>query len=229
MRTLNLVDLFCGAGGAAMGLHQGLDDLGIPHEIYGVDNRTQKRYPFHFVLGDALCPPFDLREFDFIWASPPCQKYSNMTRGRWKDRAHPDLIAPIRQMLKESGKPYLIENVSGAARELQTPFMLCGTMLGLESKTGNQLLRHRYFESPYLFSLTPPCAHNHLSAVGVYGGGQNPARRKRRPDLSAEFVDFGIVERRRAMGIDWMTGKELNEAIPPAYSRYIIKQIFGNQ
>lgn len=227
---LKILDLFCGAGGAAMGIHQGLDDLGIAHNIIGIDIVKQPRYPFTFVQGDALQPPFDLAGFDFIWASPPCQNYSNMTKGRWQNKRgrHPALIMPTRKMLESLSVPFVIENVGGAVRELQNPFLLCGTMLGLESEFGNQLRRHRYFESPYIFPLVPPCKHNNLSAIGVYGGGQNPARRKRLPDTRAMGIDFGISQRRRAMGIDWMNGKELNESIPPAYSRYIIKQIFGN-
>ena len=34
-----------------------------------------------------------------------------------------------------------------------------------------------------------------------------------------------IAAARDAMGIDWMTKDELNEAIPPAYSQWIGKQL----
>lgn len=193
-------------------------------EIVGVDNRPMPRYPFEFVLGDALEYVAEHgREFDAIHASPPCQRYSTMTNGRWQDRVdeHPDLIAPTRKALIEIGKPFVIENVSGARSDLINPIMLCGTMFGLETDSCNQLRRHRYFELSVPMFLTPPCNHNSLSAVGVYGGGQNPARRKRRQMIEYADVDFGIKARSLVMGIDWMTNEELNEAIPPAYTEYI--------
>lgn len=192
-----------------MGLHQGLDDLGIPHEIYGVDNKPQKRYPFHFVLGDALKPPFDLREFDFIWASPPCQAFTMMQHICRNADAHPDLVEATRGMLKATGRPYVIENVKGAP--LDARLMLCGTMFGLD------IIRHRYFESDFLpMLLLPPC--NHTEVYDPWHGHGRTADKFR-----------------AAMGIDWMpiaggTNKKgsVDLAIPPAYSRYIIKQVFGN-
>lgn len=219
---MRLLDLFCGAGGAAMGYHR------AGFEVVGVDIEPMPHFPFEFHQADALdyCREHG-HEFDVIHASPPCQRYSTMTNGRWKDRVetHPDLIAPTRELLIASGKPYIIENVSGARAELINPVLLCGTMFGLQTKHGNQLLRHRWFESSFWPGLVPPCRHGKESAIGVYGGGQNPARRKRRYKAECEDLDFGISERRRAMGIDWMTGLELNEAIPPAYTEWLGRRL----
>lgn len=212
-----LLDLFCCAGGASMGYSR------AGFEVTGVDIDPQPRYPFPFHQADAIeFLKAHGDEFDVIHASPPCQKFSNMTTGRWQDRVpdHPDLIKPIRELLIKLGKPYIIENVSGARAELINPFMLCGTMFQLQTSQGNQLLRHRYFESNFIWPLVPPCQHNKASAVGVYGGGQNPGR-KRGTDPSA----FGIEARKEAMGIDWMTGQELNESIPPAYTQFIGNKI----
>jgi DNA (cytosine-5)-methyltransferase 1 len=36
-----------------------------------------------------------------------------------------------------------------------------------------------------------------------------------------------IAAARDAMGIDWMTKNELNEAIPPAYTRFIGRQLLA--
>jgi DNA (cytosine-5)-methyltransferase 1 len=46
---MRLLDLFCGAGGAAVGYNR----AGFT-EIIGVDLTAQPRYPFTFVQADAL-------------------------------------------------------------------------------------------------------------------------------------------------------------------------------
>jgi DNA (cytosine-5)-methyltransferase 1 len=178
-----------------------------------------------FLASDGNC--YGIDDFNAIHASPPCQAFSTMTNGRWQDRVseHPKLIEPIRRLLIASGKPYVIENVEGARGELINPILLCGTMFKLETEAGNQLRRHRYFECSFGYLWTPPCQHNSASAIGVYGGGQNPARRKRRYKAEGENTDFGIVARSFVMGVDWMTGKELNESIPPAYTEFMGRQL----
>lgn len=201
--------------------------------ITGVDIKPMPRYPFRFVRSDALeYLAAHGHEYDFIHASPPCQHYSVMTNGRWKDRVndHPDMIADVRTALINTGKPYIIENVGGARGELINPIMLCGTMFGLQTEQGNQLIRHRYFECSFGYWLVPPCAHNNGSAVGVYGGGQNPSRRRLAVGVYGHtggsskrdaLQMFDVNARRKVMGIPWMTGKELSEAIPPAYTNYL--------
>ena len=192
-------------------------------DVVGVDIKPQPRFPFEFCQADAMTFPLD--GYDVIHASPPCQAYSSMRKGRWQDRSHPDLVAKTRANLQATGLPYVIENVVGAP--LVNPITLCGSMFGLQSIHGNQLRRHRLFEiHPPHVCLVQPCQHNHASPIGVYGGGQHPARRKRRYDESAEGLDFGVTERRRAMGIDWMTGRELNQAIPPAYTEWIGRHLW---
>lgn len=221
MKRPRLLDLFCGAGGAGMGYYR------AGFDVVGVDLRPQPRYPFAFVRGDALRPPVRLESFDAIHASPPCQKYSAMTRGLWAHREHSDLVGATRDMLHATGRPYVIENVVGAP--LRNPLLLCGTMFGLCTREGSQLRRHRLFEVPSVLVMHPPCQHNEFSAIGVYGGGQHPQRRyggqqSRRAPVQEGAV-FGIEARRHAMGIDWMSYQELSEAIPPAYTEWIGQQL----
>lgn len=231
---MRLLDLFCGAGGAAMGYYQaGFTD------IVGVDIEPQKRYPFELVRADAfrylenLILSGEIEAFDFIHASPKCQRDSQMSR-RW-NKQHPDQITPIRQLLIKSGRPYIIENVPNA--QLVNPIVLCGTMFNLQTRYSNQLRRHRLFESSLPIVCNLKCNHNNGSAIGVHGGGQHPDRRRpvtigvygnsggssKRDNL----VGFSTQDRRDAMGINWMSRDELSQAIPPAYTKWIGEQILS--
>lgn len=228
-KIYNALDLFCGAGGAS----RGLVDAGF--EVIGIDIKPQQHYPYKFIQTDVRAINVDfIRGFDFIWASPPCQKFSVMTKRWGKENKHPDLIEPTRKMLIESGVPYCIENVIGAP--LISPFMLCGSMFNLQTKAGSQLRRHRLFECPWLseFHLHPLCNHHKGSVIGVYGGGQHPQRRRIPATIGVyghagssskrdclDFSCFTTQDRKDAMGIQWMTGNELSQAVPPAYSKYI--------
>lgn len=204
MSRPRLLDLFCGAGGAAMGYHQ------AGFDVVGVDLEPQPHYPFPFHQADALS--FPIEGFDVIHASPPCQRYSTQTA---KPGRHPDLIGSVRERLEAVSVPWVIENVVGAP--LREPFRLCGSSFGLD------LRRHRLFESSESFD-PPPCDHawqtprfrslDHsmvkagklATVVGVHG----------HMNYRGEFE-----LRCKAMGIDWMTNTELVEAIPPAYTRWI--------
>jgi len=224
---VKLLDLFCCAGGAGEGYQR------AGFDITGIDINPQPHNPHKFIQADA----FEYleahgHEFDAIHASPPCQIHSVMTKGRWKDRLekHKNLIPPIRELLIALGKPYVIENVEGSKKHLINPTMLCGTMFGLETKFGSQLRRHRLFETSFFVGLTPSCNHKKGSVIGVYGGGQHPGRRYHKSksgELKTKHgvAGFGVQDRRDAMGIDWMTGKELSQAIPPAYTEFIGKRM----
>lgn len=205
--TWKVLDLFCGAGGAAVGLKRAWPDA----EIIGVDNRMQKHYPFTFVLADALKPPFDLREFDFIWASPPCQRYTLAQNAAKRAHLHPDLIPQTRQLLEKAGAPYVIENVVGAP--LAYSAMLCGLSLG------TRVRRHRLFESNSLL-MAPPCQCKKEDYYVVFG---HECRNRRHGEKAGR--KNRIAQGQAAMGIDWMTRGELSEAIPPAYSEFIARQI----
>lgn len=217
---MKVLDLFCCAGGAAVGLKQAWPDA----EITGVDVDPQPRYPFNFVQADAV--GFNVSGYDFIWASPPCQGYSALKTMK-NANVHPKLIEEIRFKLRMSDCDWVIENVVGAP--LENPTMLCGSHFGLGSD-GFQLRRHRLFESN--FSIAPPgeCRHSELT-VGIYGAkARNIAQEKRHYSKPKDTrgKPIGVVLNqsigRQSMGIDWMNMQELSEAIPPAYSRYIAEQ-----
>lgn len=206
------LDLFCGAGGAGMGLHR------AGFDVIGVDIQPQRNYPFRFVQADALKPPFSLTQFDFVWASPPCQAFVSL-RWMYNAKTHADLIPPTRALLEKAGRPYVIENVMGAP--IKGWVKLCGTMFGLGAEDA-ELRRHRLFETSFA-CLSPPCCHGKKARViGVYGGHGRDRRRK------INTQDFSVDARREAMGIDWMTGAELSEAIPPAYSEFIGRAALKN-
>jgi DNA (cytosine-5)-methyltransferase 1 len=204
------LDLFCGAGGAAMGLSR------AGFDVTGVDIKPQMNFPFKFIQANAM--EIDFRGFDFVWASPPCQRYS--MAGQHKER-HPDLIDPIRQKLKNSGVPFVIENVIRAP--LVSPTTLCGSMFGLG------VWRHRIFE-PHGFTIEPlNCEHHKVPApIDVTGtGGYVPGRINPRGGNSRKPKN--MAEACKVMGIDWMTRKEITQAIPPAYSEYIAKQFLDSK
>lgn len=201
-----LLDLFCGAGGAAYGYHlAGFD------EIVGVDIKPQPRYPFEFIQADAL--EFPTNGFDAIHASPPCQAYSDLKHRTGRD--YPDLIEPIRDLLWASGLPYVIENVEGAP--LVEPLLLCGTMF-----PALKVLRHRLFESNVPM-LAPgdhpkhPLVHTKDKRKDHYGQPYRPWDYVSVNGGGNSTVQAAAV----AMGIGWMTKAELNEAIPPAYTRWV--------
>jgi len=204
---MRLLDLFCGAGGAAMGYHRAGFD-----EIVGIDIDPQPHYPFTFIQADALAPPVRLEDFDLIHASPPCQAFSSL-RHMWNAKDHADLIPATRELLL--GLSHVIENVPGSSLRFAT-LRLCGSQFGLG--TGDaELRRHRYFELSFPM-LAPPCLHGQARVIGVYGGHGRDRRRR----ISSQ--DFSTDERREAMGINWMTGAELSQAIPPAYTEFVGRQ-----
>jgi len=184
-------------------------------DVTGVDIKKMPRYPFRFVEADALKSGLDLAAFDFIWASPPCQKHTAMkTMHNAKD--HPDLIPAARALLKAAACPTVIENVVGAP--LIDPFTLCGSMFGL-GIPGAQLRRHREFEASFPVS-APQCSHSDGATIGVYGG--HVRNRIRREGSHARGVeDFTFEQGCEAMDIYWMNLMELCQAIPPAYAEHI--------
>ena len=218
---MKLLDLFCGGGGCAMGYYQAGFD-----EIIGVDIIDRPNYPFDFVKMDALefLETMDLSEFDAIHASPPCQRYSklkylNGDTDKW-DENHVDLVAPTRELLIKTGKPYVIENVEGAP--LINPITLYGSQF-----PNLYTQRPRLFESN--IPLREPMNKKVKHKTGKLGSG--PAE--------DGFITVAGIKPQRGMnevqtklyygfalgGIDWMDLKELTQCVPPAYTEFIGKQI----
>ena len=207
-----LLDLFCGAGGAAMGYHR------AGFEVIGVDVKPQKHYPFEFHQADALEFLAEHgREYDAIHASPPCQGYSatkTMFGRRDKDQ-YLKLIEPIRDALIQIGVPFVIENVVGAP--LRSPIRLCGVMFGLK------VYRHRLFESNVL--LLQPLHPKHPERIPDPGRGVSPSGYV---TVCGKGGRKGTIDQwRAAMSISWMSLQELAQAIPPAYTEYIGKQLMA--
>lgn len=198
-----LLDLFSCQGGAGMGYHR------AGFTVTGVDIAPQPRYPFSFFQRDAVeFLRIHGKRFDAIHASPPCQAFTNAQKIMGNE--HPDLIEPVRELLLELGKPYVIENVPGSP--LRDPIELCGAMFGL------QTYRHRLFESN--INLVAPAHPPHVAKTTKMG----------RKPVEGEFMHVvgnfsGVAKAKEAMGIDWMNRDGLRESIPPRYSEYVGQQL----
>jgi DNA (cytosine-5)-methyltransferase 1 len=225
------LDLFCGAGGAARGLQM------AGFHVTGIDNRPQPRYAGDlFIRADALRPPVRLSDFDLIWASPPCQRYTKCFRGRDHMRErYPDLIAPTRGLLRGC-RAYVIENVPGSP--VRADVVLEGGQFGL------RLVRQRIFEVHGFdvpFCLNQKWAglsvsNGDLSCVAGHGCNNAWNLRRKRDDPKAikwRHLPPALIHRLKkancaagwsaALGIDWMTRDEMKESVPPAYAEHVGK------
>lgn len=228
-RRPRLLDLFCGEGGAAEGY------IRAGFEVIGVDKKnTRKRYPGSFIHGDAI--EYLVRfgkTFDVIHSSPPCQPYSIATAGNLKARAKYDRLIPtVRDLSDATGKPWVMENVALAAKEMNNPITLCGTMFGLsavdDDGTKLEMWRHRLFESNVSLSAPGACRHGWYSqqVAGSYGG----ARRDKHEARNIRHGGYvpSIPVQRELLGINWMTQKGMWESIPPVYSEYVGRQLLDH-
>ena len=221
-----IFDAFCGAGGAAMGYYE------AGWSVVGVDIEPQPRYPFPFIQGDAVealmrlakglsWKGLTLSSFHAFHASPPCQAYSDLQKRSGLD--YPDLVPEVQEVLRRMrGKPYVIENVPEAP--LRDPIVLCGTMF-----PELRVLRHRAFESNV--ALTAPPHPGKHPLVFTFDKRKTHYGKLDQDTAYVQVTGGGnctIENARDAMGIDWMTKAEINEAIPPAYTRYIGEQLLDS-
>ena len=212
---MKALDLFCGGGGAALGL------IAAGFDVTGIDRnpKHEKVYPGRFVQNrvEALRPQV-LDDFDLIWASPPCQAYSASTPISHRDK-YPDLVEWTCNFMADHPMT-VIENVPGAP--LCYDLMLTGPMFGL-----NEIERKRYFELSW-WSITQP---------------ENPKIERTKPPLPVRrnpsyssntirhwtkrgYVFKSLRANKAALkaGMDIttdMTVEQIGEAIPPAYAEYI--------
>jgi len=237
-----VIDFYCCEGGASEGYRR------AGFEVIGVDNKPRPRYPFPFHEGDALevmdtllaggAVPFVRADGSILmvtndmvaaWVgSPPCQAYS-VTR-HTNDKDHPELVEPTRERFIASGLPYIIENVEGAP--LIDPLRLCGSEFGLKAidVDGERLAlqRHRLFESNVWLMGAGGCIHDGDQVAGVYGGGRHRNVNDRdSPSRRGGYTPLGSV-RNDLMGIDWMTQWGLTQAIPPAYTEFLGRQLLDH-
>jgi DNA (cytosine-5)-methyltransferase 1 len=206
---LRALDLYCGAGGAS----KGLADAG--YEMTGVDHVEQPRYPYEFILGDALSQnPKWIASFDLIWASPPCQKFSAYRRKNPETIGETALnLSPrTRSLLRASGLPWIIENVPGSP--LKKPCVLCGSMFGLEVR------RHRWFETSTPIP-QPACRHD--LQQGDFPQATNRVNRRKTVEIGVWRIP--LETQQKAIGIGWMELAELSQAVPPAYATHLAREL----
>lgn len=201
-----VLDAYCCQGGAGYGYSL------AGAAVTGIDRDRQPRYPFRMLRGDAselirkVSPAFS-----FIHASPVCRFYS--VTQRIQDNEHEDQIGLTRDALNATGKPWVIENVGGAAAWMRNPVMLCGAMFGIHT------YRHRYFETGGGFTFSAPEHPEHVHPTVKMGRPVRPG------DWYHAVGNFsGVSYAREDMGVPWMNRDGIRECIPPAYTKYIGKQ-----
>jgi DNA (cytosine-5)-methyltransferase 1 len=210
-------------GGAAVAV--GRFDVQVDEDL------TRHGTPFVGVPADYPKPASEVKSFGFdaIHASPPCQAFTAL-RVMHNARQHEDLLTPTRDLLIAIGLPYVIENVPGAP--MATLTRLCGTSFGLGAEAYDEwreLRRHRYFETSFSL-LSPPCQHAGPT-IGIYG--DHARDRRRNSNTGEKGVDFPDRDKlalgKAAMGMPWaQRWKEVSEAIPPAYTRFIGEQLMAH-
>ena len=222
-----LLDLFCCEGGAATGYHR------AGFDVVGIDIDPQPNYPFTFLRGDAVVAlanlvdgyevgGYHLSDFDAIHASPPCQLYSVSTVMHRDANEYPDLVDTVRELLTRIDIPWVIENVMGAPLvprghvtfDGRYGEMLCGSMFSMK-----RLRRHRLFETNWPLSAPSSCRHSEQEDVMSIVGHGEQGRSGRVGER------WGLAARREVMGMTWASRDGISEAIPPAYTEWIGRQM----
>jgi hypothetical protein len=220
-----VLDLCCCAGGAGHGYVLG------GGRVTPVDIVDRPSNPHGSVRYDAIkllrsmIRSGEIMRYTLVHISPPCQAKHSLTVGSNGHRksTHKDLIPGLRPLLAELTKlgiPYVMEQpvgVSGIRKDL----MLCMDMF--PQAEGPKVWRHRYFELGG-WKVGQPAHPKHEGRVrgwrhGAYYEG----------DYVAVYGKGGgkatVPEAQRALDIPWTDSwDELVEAIPPAYTQWIMEQ-----
>jgi DNA (cytosine-5)-methyltransferase 1 len=202
-----VLDMGCGVGGTSHGYWLAGCD------VTGVDIAPQPRFPFTFIQADAAKFLLEnYREFDAVTGSPPCQKWSRMSKCRpGLSDTYPDLIGPWRTAMQATGLPYVIENVYGAP--LRQPVLYCTASFGKET------YRHRFFEASFPLEGVPHSEHLvRASKAGHWEPGTY---------VSVAGHCAPMWKAREVMGIDWSTRDELVEAVPPCFTEHVGRQLIA--
>jgi DNA (cytosine-5)-methyltransferase 1 len=215
MSRPRLLDLFCGAGGAAVGYHR------AGFDVVGVDISPQPRYPFEFHQGDAMMWPLD--GFDAIHASPPCQDWSTTSGLNGPRHGTGWMLGGIVSRLAATSRPWVVENVKTAPLPRQIDLFgdygleLCGCMF---PETRGLLYETRLFQTSEPYPQPPHRFH------------QWPQTKMGRPPKPGECMQVtghfsGVPEAQRRMALPGRTQDELAQAIPPAYTEYIGRHLLA--
>jgi DNA (cytosine-5)-methyltransferase 1 len=224
MKPMRVLDLYCKAGGASMGYHM------AGFEVYGIDIEPQINYPFRFKQADVftISPKWIRKNFVAVVGSPPCLGYTNLAY-RYQHIKHRKLIPATRDLMEASKLPYIIENVENARSAMLDPIRLCGSSFGIRVR------RHRLFETGGGFKIdnSPSCNHQWQARHTPYEIYMTHDRGGSRWSGAIPVHGIGLQLRERtdwyrasvAMGIDWMTRLELNQAIPPVYTYWLGRRL----
>lgn len=206
MARPRILDLFCGAGGAARGYQM------AGFHVTGVDIRPQPRYAGdEFVQADAMTFPLD--GYDAIHASPPCQDHTPLS-GIAGKHGTGWMLATTTARLRNAGVPWVVENVPGA--NMPGAYTLCGRSFGIA-----KLRRHRLFLTSFPM-LVPPCGcSRRVQPIGVYGDLSRNDRVVRNSKDGIPRLRAGVQTARDLLDCPWMEAHELTQAIPPVYTAFI--------
>lgn len=227
-RRPRVLDLFSGAHGAGEGYRRAGFDV---FSVDVVEHRTSYR-PGDFLKADALrvlrgLEGVDVHDFELIHASPPCFDHSPL-KALAGDSGTGWMLAETLRLLDAIGRPYVVENVPGARRLMPGALTLCGSEFGLGATCRDgvrrQLRRHRLFVSNVWLMGAGGCHHGRAPVIGVYGDGAQRGE----PRVGSRGGDpyrGNLAECRAALGIEWMTRKQLSLSLPPVYTEFIGGQV----
>ena len=198
------IDFFTGAGGAALGLKR------AGFFVIGIDIRKPSAYYGDlFIQADLRegCP-VDVSLANFLWASPPCQMFSQAGNANALTRAE----------LFGSHPLTCIENVEHAP--IRPDLVLYGQHFGMD-----KIRRKRVFELSFHFwhsySRTMPYTHDTIPVCR--GTPSDTYKNRKRKGLHPVI---SVAEKLEAMGLsDYpMQNGEVANAVAPAYSEFIGQQ-----